>query len=616
MTKTNTHTNTNLKVGYRLKEFLWPITQDWSVHIMAAVHHVLWWIRAPVAVFLIREITYGIETKDWELTKRRLLFFSLFIGGLYIVRWSIKKYSRNALPTALRAIHRRYIPHYIQLDNTGTARIGTGKFVAVINKGMTIRAEWATKLRWRWIRLSVSVFLSFVIIWITDRKLAIVSLFGMLILAKFIGYLDKKAVVWRDRRRDHEHQHTEQMVKIVMSKFEVMQAGNIDTEIEKLDQEIDWVHEKNVKVSNYVTGMFYIPSFLLDLLKVWLVLYVGYGVIQGTHLFADFVAILWVIEVLAWVIDKGVEFFKNITKNISYVHKLLDLFDGIPMMKNYDTWKSFDHKTGEVKINKISFSYADEELFKDFSLLLQWKRKTALVGVSGSWKTTLMKLIAWYVEADSGSIEIDGQKLPGKQSEEREKNLSLKSYYAHIGYLTQEPMVFDGTIFENLIYALSDKNNDDNNDENQERENKEKKEKRGEREERIKKAIWLAQCDFVYDLPKGIHTQIGERGIRLSWGQRQRLAIAKIFLKNPEIILLDEPTSALDSFSEEAVTVAMNNLFEWRTVIIIAHRLQTVKAADDIIVLEKGKVIERGTHKSLQEKNGHYAQMLELQSGF
>gem|GEM_PF-3090927 len=92
-------------------------------------------------MFLIREITYGIETKDWELTKRRLLFFSLFIGGLYIVRWSIKKYSRNALPTALRAIHRRYIPHYIQLDNTGTARIGTGKFVAVINKGMTIRAE-------------------------------------------------------------------------------------------------------------------------------------------------------------------------------------------------------------------------------------------------------------------------------------------------------------------------------------------------------------------------------------------------------------------------------------------------------------------------------------------
>jgi ABC-type multidrug transport system fused ATPase/permease subunit len=121
---------------------------------------------------------------------------------------------------------------------------------------------------------------------------------------------------------------------------------------------------------------------------------------------------------------------------------------------------------------------------------------------------------------------------------------------------------------------------------------------------------------LVHDLPNWIDTEIGEHGIRLSGGQRQRLAIAKIFLKDPKIVLLDEPTSSLDSFAEEAVTEAMENLFRNRTVIIIAHRLQTVKHADDIIVIDHGNVIERGTHDQLVSKGWYYARMLELQSGF
>lgn len=115
----------------------------------------------------------------------------------------------------------------------------------------------------------------------------------------------------------------------------------------------------------------------------------------------------------------------------------------------------------------------------------------------------------------------------------------------------------------------------------------------------MKDVIKATKCEFIRDFPDGLETEIGERGIRLSGGQRQRLAIAKIMLKNPQIILLDEPTSALDSFSEEAITEAMHNLFEGKTVIIIVHRLQTVKNADDIIVLDAGKVIERGTHNEL-----------------
>ncbi len=196
----------------------------------------------------------------------------------------------------------------------------------------------------------------------------------------------------------------------------------------------------------------------------------------------------------------------------------------------------------------------------------------------------MMKLLAGYMRPASGELLIDGQDITKTR---------LNSYYPHIGYLTQEPSVFDGTIEENLLYSVRGKIT----------------------KKTIDEAIELAECQFIYELEHGLQTEIGERGIRLSGGQKQRLAIAKIFLKNPEIILLDEPTAALDSYSEQKVAKAFERLFAGRTVIVIAHRLQTVKSADDIIVLEKGKIVERGTHKQLLKLGGKYAGMVDLQSG-
>lgn len=153
-------------------------------------------------------------------------------------------------------------------------------------------------------------------------------------------------------------------------------------------------------------------------------------------------------------------------------------------------------------------------------------------------------------------------------------------------------MIFDGSVRENLVYALNDSESVS--------------------DEILMKTLKSAECDFIVDL----EAQIGEKGIRLSGGERQRLAIAKLMLKNPEIIVLDEPTSALDSFSEEKITKALDELFKGRTVVIIAHRLQTIKKADNILVLEAGKIIEEGKHSELMAKHGVYYKMVELQSGF
>jgi ABC-type multidrug transport system fused ATPase/permease subunit len=273
-------------------------------------------------------------------------------------------------------------------------------------------------------------------------------------------------------------------------------------------------------------------------------------------------------------------------KDFAEVENLWDFFDNTPQIQWYEEWKTFIYKNGDIHIQNISYSYENSSpVFQNFSLDIPGSKITALVWPSGGGKSTLVKLISGYIRQDSGDIIVDTQNL---------RDTSLKSYYADVWYLTQEPSVFDGTVEENLLYAVTQKPS----------------------ENQIKKIIKLAHCDFIYDLPEGLQTEIGERGIKLSGGQKQRLAIAKIFLKDPKIIILDEPTSALDSLSEQKITEAMHNLFEGRTVIIIAHRLQTVKHADDIIVIESGSIIERGTHASLVRKKWYYKEMLDLQSGF
>ena len=298
---------------------------------------------------------------------------------------------------------------------------------------------------------------------------------------------------------------------------------------------------------------------------------------------------------LNYVIHNIVDRIPNLSQWYIFVQKIQDTFDTMPPLVGYETGELFQLKQWAITLNNISFTYQKKEewggntnwIFDNLSLTIPAKQKIAFVGPSGGGKTTLVKLIAGYLRPTSGQILVDDQDLT---------TVSLKSYYPHIGYLTQDSSVFDGTIRENLEYGISNQS--------------------VIAKQSIDNILKLAQCERVYDLPNGLDTEIGERGIRLSGGQRQRLAIAKLMLKNPSIIILDEPTSALDSENEEAVTESLNALFAWRTVIIIAHRLQTVKTADTIVLIDNGQIAEQWTHTSLMTQKGKYFKMVELQSGF
>ncbi|WGK94519.1 MULTISPECIES: ABC transporter ATP-binding protein [Flavobacterium] len=242
-----------------------------------------------------------------------------------------------------------------------------------------------------------------------------------------------------------------------------------------------------------------------------------------------------------------------------------------------------DTFNSEIEISNINFKYEDENVLKDFSLKVAKGQTVALVGQSGSGKSTIANLLTRFYDVNEGSIQIDGIDI---------KKLNLESLRGLIGLVTQDSILFNDTIKSNITLGKEDAT-----------------------EEEIVEALKIANAyEFVKDLPNGIHTNIGDSGNKLSGGQKQRLSIARAVLKNPPIMILDEATSALDTESEKLVQVALENMMQNRTSIVIAHRLSTIQKANKIVVMQKGSIVEQGTHEELIALNGTYNKLVSMQS--
>ncbi|MEL7334177.1 MAG: ABC transporter ATP-binding protein, partial [Cyanobacteria bacterium J06560_2] len=240
--------------------------------------------------------------------------------------------------------------------------------------------------------------------------------------------------------------------------------------------------------------------------------------------------------------------------------------------------------TGKVHFHQLTFGYSTENpVLENIELLIEPRKTVALVGRSGSGKSTLVKLLFRYFEPDKGGILIDGTDI---------RQLDVSSYRKRLAIVHQEVDIFNGTLMENLLYGNPEASFED-----------------------IKTACKIAQAhDFIQRLPKGYLTTVGERGVRLSGGQRQRVGIARALIVNPDVLVFDEATSSLDYESERAIQVAMRSLFGTRTLIIIAHRLSTVRDADKIVVLDQGSISQVGSHSELLAEGGLYQRLHALQA--
>ncbi len=304
---------------------------------------------------------------------------------------------------------------------------------------------------------------------------------------------------------------------------------------------------------------------------------------RGTVTVADLVTFVLYVSVVIPPIDRLINFTEQFTQGVSSFERFTEIMDVDPSINDKSDARPLEVTNGDISFRDVSFQYDGEDglVLDNLSLDIKGGTRVALVGESGAGKSTIVSLLARFYEKNSGSITIDGQEV---------SDVTQRSLHSNIGFVQQDVFLFDASIRDNIAYGKSGATDDE---------------------------IWLALekadlASFVSSLPDGLDTEVGERGTRLSGGQKQRLSIARVFLKNPPILVFDEATSSLDTESETAISKAFNELAKGRTSIIIAHRLSTVIDSDEIFVINRGKVEEKGSHEELINKKGLYYKLYSL----
>ncbi|MEH6595979.1 MAG: ABC transporter ATP-binding protein/permease [Colwellia polaris] len=275
--------------------------------------------------------------------------------------------------------------------------------------------------------------------------------------------------------------------------------------------------------------------------------------------------------------------YREIKGSLANIEQMFDLMLRKPKVEDNAQASELNLTQAEIKFEDVSFAYnVKRPIIKNISFTIKAGQKVAVVGESGSGKSTLVKLLFRFYDCDSGKIAVDGQDI---------RLVTQHSLRKNIGIVPQDTVLFNDTLFENVQYGAPEAS-----------------------AENVHNAFKLAHLsDFVSRLPEGVETIVGERGLKLSGGEKQRVAIARTILKNPKILVFDEATSSLDSQSEQAILRAIKEVAEHRTSLVIAHRLSTIVDADNIIVMQQGEIVEQGTHQHLITEKGHYYRMWQLQ---
>ena len=342
---------------------------------------------------------------------------------------------------------------------------------------------------------------------------------------------------------------------------------------------------KNVKKSLTATAIMTSSStFLLGFASVGVMTMGGYNMIQGSLTVGDFLLFTLLLAFLVAPIIQMSNIGSQLTEALAGLDRTEELMNMTPEDDLGDRSIVLDSLQGDLVFNNVSFSYEEgKEVIHNISFDAPAGSTIALVGSSGSGKSTIAGLSATFLTPESGIITMDGHDL---------SKVKLSSFRQHLGVVLQDEFLFEGTIRDNILFPRPDAS-----------------------EAQLQRAVKAGYVDeFTNRFDDGLDTLIGERGVKLSGGQRQRIAIARAILANPKIIILDEATSNLDTESEGLIQKSLSELVKDRTTIVIAHRLSTIKKADQILVIESGRIAEQGTHEELIEKEGRYFDLYTYQA--
>lgn len=435
------------------------------------------------------------------------------------------------------------------------------------------------------------IIVSFVASLVVIAVMSPILLIPLLLLTAFVLLESvnalKKRAVYRNQRKEMQSHITGTIADVLgnqtlvrmfaRQKSEIATVINERVEIESVaSKEIDAI-QTSAEVR--MGGLFLFQACIM-LLAVYLVSHGLVSVAALVFMVAYLMRVTSAMFQINSVVRQAEQAFLDAAKITELLSNNVDIVDA-PDAKNLVVTR------GEIAFKNINFSYSDaqnQQVFKGLSLTIPAGESIGLVGKSGGGKSTLTQLLLRYMDVQDGSVIIDNQRIT---------TVTQDSLRAQISYVPQDPYLFHRSLRDNITYGKEDAT-----------------------EKEIRNAIEKANArDFIDALPEGINTIVGERGVKLSGGQRQRIAIARAILKDAPILILDEATSALDSESEKLIQDSLETLMQNRTSIVIAHRLSTIAKLDRIIVLEKGEIIEDGSHGELLKHNGTYAKLWNHQSG-
>jgi subfamily B ATP-binding cassette protein MsbA len=537
--------------------------------------YVPWVIKEVIDKVLADKDIMMLNTIALGIVVVYLLRGVFFYGQTYLMSYIGQRVIIDIRQAVYRHLQRLSLSYY-EKKQTGTIMSYITNDVAALQGALVDSIiELVTELS----ILTGSVVMMFYLHW----KLSLLTLVTTPLVAYTMSIFGKKlratSTVMQERAADITSvlQETISAVRVVKS------FVREDYEIERFAKENFFNFRAQMKNAQLMALLTPVIEFLAAVGVTGIIWYGGWEVINGNLTAGALIAFLVYAVNLSNPIKRLSRVYANIQRALAAAERVFVVLDTKPEIQDMPGAMELPAIDGEVAFHKITFEYKPgEPVLSNISLEAKVGQMVAIVGPSGAGKTTIANLIPRFYEPTQGYVSIDGIDI---------KTVTLDSLRKQIGIVPQETVLFNGSVYDNILYGDLDANYD----------------------EVISAAKAANAHNFITEMPDGYDTQIGERGSKLSGGQRQRIAIARAILKNPRVLILDEATSALDTESEKLVQEALDKLMIGRTSFVIAHRLSTILRADLILVMERGKIVERGTHAELLAMGGLYSKLHEVQ---
>ena len=485
---------------------------------------------------------------------------------------------------AMRGISRRVLNHLYSLSLSYHLDRKTGGITRDLERGTNSLSSILNYLVFNIFPTAAEfIFVAIILLGKYEPHFAIVTFATVAIYISFTLLVTNWRMHYRHEMNKLESQANSYAVDGMLNYETVKYFTNEDYELKQYDETLDSWEGAAVKSQASMSLLNFGQGAVIAVGVTLMMIYAAQGVVDGEMTLGDLVLVNTMMLQLFIPLNFLGIIYRALKYALADMDMMLKLLDTKREVKDVEQAKQLDVSDAVIRFDKVCFDYnEDRKILDEVSFDIPHGHKVAVVGPSGAGKSTLARLLFRFYDVDSGAILIDGQNI---------NSVTQNSLRDNIGIVPQDTVLFNDTIDHNIRYARLDAS-----------------------DEQIQQAAKHANIhDFVIGLPDGYQTVVGERGLKLSGGEKQRIAIARVILKNPRILVFDEATSSLDSQSEQMILESLKEVAEKHTTLVIAHRLSTIIDADDIVVLDKGRVVEQGTHQELLEREGMYAHLWKLQ---